>query len=42
MKLICPIGRIGLSAKGIVFVVTGIFFLTAAWQADSIGIGRAW
>jgi hypothetical protein len=44
MKLICPIGRIGLSAKGIVFVLIGIFFLTAAWQADSSesgGLGKA-
>jgi hypothetical protein len=43
MKLICPIGRIGLSAKGVVFVVTGIFFLTAAWQSDSTesgGLGK--
>jgi hypothetical protein len=44
MSMICPIGRMGLSAKGIVFVLIGIFFLTAAWQVDSSesgGLGKA-
>ncbi|UEM01760.1 DUF1206 domain-containing protein [Skermanella rosea] len=44
MEMICPIGRIGLGAKGVVFVIIGIFFLTAAWQSDSSesgGLGKA-
>jgi hypothetical protein len=44
MDVICPIGRMGLGAKGIVFLLIGIFFLTAAWQADSSesgGLGKA-
>jgi len=35
MRYVDPIGRIGLTAKGLVFAMVGIFFLTAAWQADS-------
>jgi hypothetical protein len=44
MDVICPIGRLGLGAKGIVFVLIGMFFLTAAWQLDSSesgGLGKA-
>jgi hypothetical protein len=44
MDLICPIGQAGLSAKGIVFLLIGIFFLNAAWQSDSSesgGLGKA-
>lgn len=35
MKVICPIGRFGFAAKGLVFAVVGSFFLVAAWQSDS-------
>lgn len=39
MRLVCPIGRIGLTAKGVVFLLIGGFFITAAWQADSSEAG---
>ncbi|UEM19103.1 DUF1206 domain-containing protein [Skermanella mucosa] len=44
MEMICPIGRVGLGAKGVVFLIIGVFFLTAAWQVDSSesgGLGKA-
>jgi hypothetical protein len=44
LGLICPIGRAGLAAKGVVFLLIGVFFLTAAWRFDpseSGGLGKA-
>ncbi|HSK42031.1 MAG TPA: DUF1206 domain-containing protein [Arenibaculum sp.] len=43
-RMICLIGRIGLTAKGVVFLLTGSFFLLAAWRTDpseSGGLGKA-
>ncbi|HYH18141.1 MAG TPA: DUF1206 domain-containing protein [Azospirillum sp.] len=33
--LVCTIGRAGLAAKGVVFALVGVFFMHAAWHADS-------
>ncbi|WP_207455748.1 DUF1206 domain-containing protein [Azospirillum sp. SYSU D00513] len=35
MRFIEPIGRVGLTAKGVVFTMVGWFFVIAAWQTDS-------
>ncbi|HYD70897.1 DUF1206 domain-containing protein [Azospirillum sp.] len=33
--IVCTIGRAGFAAKGVVFALVGIFFMHAAWHADS-------
>lgn len=38
-KLTIYTGRAGLAARGIVFVMVGLFFITAAWQYDSSEAG---
>lgn len=35
MKVICPIGRFGFAAKGVVFALIGFFLVLAAWRMDS-------
>ncbi|HEY0835403.1 MAG TPA: DUF1206 domain-containing protein [Azospirillum sp.] len=33
--VVCTIGRVGLTAKGVVFALVGAFFIHAAWHGDS-------
>jgi hypothetical protein len=44
MRAITVVARIGLAARGVVFCLTGAFFVLAAWHADaseSGGLGKA-
>ncbi|MGQ9364865.1 DUF1206 domain-containing protein [Azospirillum sp. ST 5-10] len=34
-RIVEPLGRAGYAARGVVFTLVGLFFLTAAWQADA-------
>ncbi|WP_119681113.1 DUF1206 domain-containing protein [Indioceanicola profundi] len=38
-RIVDPVGRAGLSAKGVVFIILGGFFITAALHADASEVG---